>query len=109
MPSTETKHLTTLNFDITQMEAQLRAIPASVEQAARDAQAAWNDNFSAGLNAGANGVGGGTGGGSNGGGNNNETKGLTLTTDAVNRLIDRYTALQEKLAGKKFVGSQFGE
>ena len=109
MPSTETKHLTTLNFDITQMEAQLRSIPASVEQAARDAQAAWNDNFSAGLNSGANGVGGGNGGGSNGGGSNNETRGLTLTTDAVNRLIDRYTALQEKLAGKSFVGSQFGE
>ena len=46
MPSTETKHLASLNFDLTQMQQQLASIPATVEQAAKAAQDAWNQNFS---------------------------------------------------------------
>jgi hypothetical protein len=48
MPTTETKHLTSLAFDLTQMQEQLASIPATVEQAAKAAQDAWNNNFKAG-------------------------------------------------------------
>lgn len=112
MPSTETKHLTSLNFDLTQMQQQLASIPASVQEAALRAQEAWNNNFSAGMNTnGATGSGGsgGNGGCGNGGGESGTDREIAVTTDAVNRLIDRYTALQEKLAGKAFTGDQFSE
>jgi predicted RNase H-like HicB family nuclease len=48
MATTETKHLTSLAFDLTQMQAQLQSIPATVEESAKAAQDAWNNNFSAG-------------------------------------------------------------
>ena len=58
MATTETKHLTSLAFDLTQMQAQLQSIPASVEEAAKAAQDAWNNNFSAGAGSGGTGTGG---------------------------------------------------
>ena len=73
MPSTETKHLTSLNFDLTQMQQQLASIPATVEQAAKNAQDAWNNNFKAG---------GGTGSGATGGGGKSGVETAVTATKA---------------------------
>ena len=73
MPSTETKHLTSLNFDLTQMQQQLASIPATVEQAAKNAQDAWNNNFN---------VSGGTGSGATGGGGKSGVETAVTATKA---------------------------
>ena len=104
MASTKTEHLTSLSFNLTDMKAQLDSIPASVQEAAIKAQKAWDDNFNAGFSPDGTM---GSGAGGNGGGESGTDRKISVTTDAVNRLIDRYTALQEKLAGKAFTGDQF--
>lgn len=104
MASTKTEHLTSLSFNLTDMKAQLDSIPASVQEAALKAQKAWDDNFNAGFSPDGTM---GSGAGGNGGGESGTDRKIAVTTDAVNRLIDRYTALQEKLAGKAFTGDQF--
>src|SRR5574343_186993 len=106
MASTKTEHLTSLSFNLTDMKAQLDSIPASVQEAAIKAQTAWDDNFNAGFSPDGTM---GSGAGGNGGGESGTDRKIAVTTDAVNRLIDRYTALQEKLAGKAFTGDQFSE
>lgn len=106
MASTKTEHLTSLSFNLTDMKAQLDSIPASVQEAAIKAQKAWDDNFNAGFSPDGTM---GSGAGGNGGGESGTDRKIAVTTDAVNRLIDRYTALQEKLAGKAFTGDQFSE
>jgi hypothetical protein len=96
MPSTETKHLTSLNFDITQMQQQLASIPATVEQAAKAAQDAWNRNFSI-DGAGANG---GTAGGAAGSGSATDkvTKIASVTKAQLESLMLSYKNFETVLS-----------
>lgn len=96
MPSTETKHLTSLAFDLAQMQEQLVSIPASVEQAAKAAQDAWNRNFSI-DGAGANG---GTAGGAAGSGSATDkvTKIASVTKAQLESLMLSYKNFETVLS-----------
>lgn len=93
MPSTETKHLTSLNFDLTQMQQQLASIPATVEQAAKNAQDAWNNNFNAS---------GGTGSGATGGGGKSGVEtAVTATKAQLESLMLAYKNFEATLSRSK--------
>ena len=88
MPTTETKHLTSLAFDLTQLQAQLTSIPASVEQAAKAAQDAWNNNFSA-------------GGGTGSGAGDSSGAEMSATQSKLESLMLSYKNFQATLANSK--------
>ena len=107
MPSTETKHLTSLAFDLTQMQAQLQSIPATVEEAAKAAQDAWNNNFSAGAGSGGTGTGG--KGGKAGGGVSGVETTVTATKAQLESLLLSYKNFEATLSRSKIYPASIAE
>lgn len=107
MATTETKHLTSLAFDLTQMQAQLQSIPATVEEAAKAAQDAWNNNFSAGAGSGGTGTGG--KGGKAGGGVSGVETTVTATKAQLESLLLSYKNFEATLSRSKIYPASIAE